>query len=121
MRDFVNVKDIVQANLLALHKSGMDYGTFNVGTGKPTSILDVANVLIKLYGSEVKPTIIGGYREGDIRHCYADIKRIKKHGYKPTVSLTDGMRELVEWGEKTSAQDTVDQAQRILKEKGLVK
>ncbi|VVB88994.1 ADP-L-glycero-D-manno-heptose-6-epimerase [uncultured archaeon] len=85
-RDFVSVHDIVRANLLVMEKSKADYEMFNVGTGKPVSILDIASTLSKLYGKNLKPEIVEKYRSGDIRHCYADISKIKKLGFKPEVT-----------------------------------
>ena len=119
-RDFISVYDIVQANLLAMDKEEANYESFNVGTGKVTSILDIANILANLYGSNVKPQIVGKYRIGDIRHCFADIAKIQKLGFKPQVDLASGIAELVTWGNPVQANDRVDQAIKELKDKGLV-
>ncbi|MEE8423063.1 MAG: NAD-dependent epimerase/dehydratase family protein [Thermodesulfobacteriota bacterium] len=96
-RDFVHVSDIVQANLLVLKKSKADYEVYNVGTGTPISVNEVASVLIDYYGKKVKPEITNKFRKGDIRHCFADISKIKKLGYKPSVRFEEGVDELVEW------------------------
>ncbi len=120
-RDFVNVKDIVQANILAMEKKEADYNVFNVGSGKPVSILDIANVLAKLYGRTIEPQIINKYRPGDIRHCFADISKIRKLGFQPSVDFEEGMKELVVWGEQVAAKDMTDKAHEELEEKGLVK
>ncbi len=96
-RDFVSVYDIVAANLLAMKKSRMNYEAFNVGRGKPITIREIAGVLLSLYGKEIEPVITNKYREGDIRHCFADISKISRLGYAPRVSFEDGMQELVEW------------------------
>lgn len=119
-RDFISVHDIVRANLLVMEKSKADYEMFNVGTGKPTSILDIASTLSKLYGKNLKPEIVNKYRSGDIRHCYADISKLKKLGFKPSVSFEPGMRELVEWGKTQEAEDKSEAAYQELKERGLV-
>ncbi len=119
-RDFTSVHDIVRSNLLALEKAKADYGVFNVGTGKPISILDIAHTLSKLYGRNIEPEIVNKFRSGDIRHCYADISKIRKLGFKPSVSLEEGMRELVEWGKTQEAEDKSDAAYSELKERGLV-
>lgn len=119
-RDFVSVHDIVRANLLVMEKSKADYEMFNVGTGKPVSILDIASTLSVLYGKNIKPEIVNKYRSGDIRHCYADISKLKKLGFKPEVSLEDGMKELVRWGMTQEAMDGSDKAYQELKERGLV-
>jgi len=119
-RDFVSVKDIAQANLLAMENSRMNYGSFNVGTGSPISILSIADTLIRLYGKNLRPQIVNKYRSGDIRHCYADISKIKKLGFKPQINFEQGMKELVEWGESQEAVDMFEEAHGELVSKGLV-
>jgi len=119
-RDFVSVYDIVQANILAMQNDEMNYGTFNVGTGTATSITGVSEVLSTLYGNESKPQIEKKFRSGDIRHCFADISKIKEFGYKSHVSFEKGMQELVDWGKTVEATDTVEKAQEELRKKGLV-
>ncbi len=96
-RDFVHVSDIVQANLLAMKKSTADYEVYNVGTGTPISVNEVARILIDHYGKKLKPEIKNKFRKGDIRHCYADISKIKKLGYNPSVKFKDAVAELVQW------------------------
>jgi len=119
-RDFISVHDIVKANILFMKKSRADYEMYNVGTGKPVSILDIANTLSKLYGKALKPEIVNKYRSGDIRHCFADISKIKKLGFEPAVSFKEGMQELVEWGKTQIAEDKSETAYQELKERGLV-
>ena len=119
-RDFTSVHDIVKANLLVMEKSKANYEVFNVGTGNPTSILDIATNLTDLYGKNLAPNIVNKYRSGDIRHCYADITKIRQLGFKPSVSFKDGLQELVEWGETQNAEDGSDGAYEELKKKGLV-
>ena len=120
-RDFVSVHDIVEANILAMESSNADYEVFNVGTGKVTNILGIAQTLIKLYDKELKPETTNKYRAGDIRHCFADISKIRtKLGYKPNVNFEDGMEDLVAWGEKEEAQDKFEEAHEELLKRGLV-
>src|ERR1043165_5544289 len=64
-RDFVHVSDIVQANLLALESERANYLPVNVGTGIPTSILEVTQLLSQGLGKDLEPEIVGKYREGD--------------------------------------------------------
>jgi dTDP-L-rhamnose 4-epimerase len=95
-RDFIHVSDIVQANVLALERDAE--GVFNVGTGRPTSVLRVAEVLSDLLGAGTEPEVVGQYRAGDIRHCVSDIGRARAElGYEPRVSFEDGMADLVDW------------------------
>jgi dTDP-L-rhamnose 4-epimerase len=118
-RDFVHVSDIVQANLLALSNPKADYQALNVGTGSPTSILGIASILIKLYKIKVLPQVVNQYRAGDIRHCYADISRIKQLGFAPKMSLEKGFQELIRWGREAEATDKTSKASLELKAKGL--
>src|SRR3989454_12819685 len=73
-RDFIHVSDIVAANLLALASDRADYQALNVGTGRPTTVREVADLIISALGKpELEPQVLCTFREGDIRHCYADI------------------------------------------------
>ena len=119
-RDFINVKDIVKSCLLVMESNKTNYESFNVGTGKPTAIIDIANTLSRLYGKELRPEIANRFRSGDIRHCYADISKIKGIGFEPATTIESGLKELVSWGEKQQATDMTEKAQRELMNKGLV-
>jgi len=120
-RDFVHVSDIVQANLLALETDRADYEALNVGTGQPTTVRGVADAILGALGrADLRPSVLGTFREGDIRHCYADISRARDLlGYTPKVTFSDGMRRLVEWVRGQQAVDRFDQAHRQLVERGL--
>jgi len=121
-RDFVHVSDIVQANLLALETGRADYQAVNVGTGKATSVKQVMIMLAEGLGKEIDPEITGKYREGDIRHCVADISRARALlGYEPKVSLEHGVPELLEWVRRQEASDNVAQATAELESLRLVK
>ncbi|MBN1587220.1 MAG: NAD-dependent epimerase/dehydratase family protein [Candidatus Omnitrophica bacterium] len=120
-RDFVHVRDIVQANLLVMREERANYQAFNVGTGAPTTVLQIAETLAKLYGREVKPEIAARFRAGDIRHCVSDASKLRALGFKPTRNLEEGLKELVEWAEDVRAVDLVDRAEAELKEKGLTR
>lgn len=120
-RDFIHVSDIVQANLLAMAKPEADYQAFNVGTGQAVSVLDIAKMLIHLYGGTIQPNIVQKFRAGDIRHCAADVTRLKTLGFAPKVKLQDGLKELVEWGKQQTAKDRVEAAAKELETYGLAK
>lgn len=121
-RDFVHVSDIVQANLLALETSGGDYQAMNIGTGRATSVKQIARLLAKGLGKEIDPEIVGKYREGDIRHCVADIAKARKLlGYGPKVTLEVGLAELLDWLGEQDAEDRVESATAELAERSLVK
>ncbi len=118
-RDFIDVMDIVEASLLAMNKKEADYGCFNVGTGKAINIKEVAETLIALYGKNMALEITYQCRVGDIRHCYANIEKIKKIGFKPKINLKDGLKTLVEWGKSKEAVDKTKQANLELEKRHL--
>ncbi len=118
-RDFIHVQDIVQANLLVMRNARADYGVFNVGTGVAVSIAKIGRLLATLYGVPVEPDLTLKYRSGDIRHCYADISTLRGLGFAPSVSLEDGLRELVSWGKEVAAEDRVEAAAKELEARGL--
>lgn len=121
-RDFVHVSDIVRANLLALETDAADYQAINVGTGRPTSVRAVSDLLAKGLGLDLEPEIVAKYREGDIRHCVADISKAKSLlGYEPQVSLEQGIPELLSWVRAQAAQDQVESATAELESRQLVR
>jgi dTDP-L-rhamnose 4-epimerase len=118
-RDFVHVSDIVQANLLAMERGEMDYGTFNVGTGRSLTILGLAELLTQYLDGRHPPEIVREFRSGDIRHCFADSGRLQELGYQPWVRFEDGVAELVEWVRSQTAADGFERARRELARRGL--
>ena len=121
-RDFIHVRDIVLANLLAMERAEADYDVFNVGTGTATSIAQVADALRQALGAQTASEVTGQSRAGDIRHCYADITKIQQRlGFRPTMPLRDGIADLVAWAQKEQAVDRVDQAFKELAARGLAK
>ena len=73
-RDFIDVRDIARCCALALQEDGADGRTLNVGTGRPTSIVEVAQVIARGLGKELEPEVVNEFRAGDIRHCYAETR-----------------------------------------------
>ncbi|HYE64809.1 MAG TPA: NAD-dependent epimerase/dehydratase family protein [Pyrinomonadaceae bacterium] len=121
-RDFVHVSDIVQANLLALETDRADYQALNIGTGIPTSVRQVARLLAQGLGKDLEPEIVGKYREGDVRHCVADISRARRLlGYEPQVRLEQGVPELLDWVRQQRATDQVARATAELETRQLVR
>jgi len=95
-RDFVNVSDIVEANMLALERTSVSSEPINIGTGTATSIKDLANLLIDITGRiDLKPAF-DQPRTGDIKHSCADISKARRVlGYGPRVLLREGLVKLL--------------------------
>lgn len=120
-RDFVSVHDIAQANLLALEKKEADYNVFNVGSGQPISIAALGDAIMKEYGKQVPRDVVGKYRKGDIRHCYADITKIRTRlGYEPKITMAQGMRELITASENEACEEKPDFRMDYLAQRKLV-
>jgi UDP-glucose 4-epimerase len=94
-RDFVHVSDVANAFLLALKSKGGNGGAINIGTGKETTLNKLAKVMVELSGKKLKP-IYKEAREGDIKRSVADISKAGKLlGFKPKVSLREGLSSLM--------------------------
>ena len=119
-RDFIHVRDLVRGKLLLLDHQDANYEIFNIGTGKPSSILDLAETLIELCGKNFCPDVIYKFRNGDIRDCYADISKIKALGFTPDLTLRQGLEDLVAWSDNQHAVSRVSDAHQKLVDKGLV-
>ena len=92
-RDFVNVKDVVDFIEIVL-KKGENGGTYNVGTGKETSILELARIVMDIAGINYKP-IFDKPRKGDIRRSCANISKAKKLGFIPKTNLKRDLEEIL--------------------------
>jgi UDP-glucose 4-epimerase len=93
-RDYIYVEDVVEANVLALN--GKE-GTYNIGTGKETSVNELINVFSKVLGREIKPEYAPP-RKGEIRRISLDGEKAKKElSFVPKYSLEEGLKKTIEW------------------------
>ena len=122
-RDFVFIDDVINATILGLEKDEAIGEVFNVGSGVPTTVMEVAQQLVKFYGIDVPLQVTGNYRLGDIRHNYADISKIQRLlGFKPAVSFADGLKQFTDWvGKQEIRESRYDESVNEMKEKGLMK
>ena len=98
-RDFCPVSNVVNANIAAseLNLDGVASGVFNIGTGCPTSVRDLATAIRRLY-SAAPELVLAPARIGEIHASVADISEAcKKLGYQPALSFENGLRELVQY------------------------
>jgi dTDP-L-rhamnose 4-epimerase len=121
-RDFIDVRDITRCCTLALQQDGADGRTVNVGTGVPKSVVEVAETIARGLGKQIEPEIVGKYRAGDIRHCYADTGLAERLlGFRAEVPFEQGMQDLLVWLEGQEAEDAVDAAREALVARGLAR
>jgi len=120
-RDFVSVRDVAQACRLALERPEAAGGVFNVASGDNYTVCEAAvRVAVAMGRPDLAPEITRRYRFGDIRHCYADISHAEDVlGYRPCMTLEDGLLELAEWLTGREAEDRVEAAHAEMVERGL--
>ena len=112
-RDFVHVSDVARACRLAIEAEGVADEVLNVGTGWPTTLLELLS-LLRQELADIEPEVLGRFREGDVRSCYADIGRIRRVlGFEPQVPLAEGVRSLAAW---VASEHSVDRSRDALGE-----
>jgi dTDP-L-rhamnose 4-epimerase len=120
-RDFMFVKDVAKANLLVAEKEEASYKVFNVGTGIATTVLEFINCLAKVYGRKVNPELRGEFRPGDVRHLTTDASHLIALGWKPEVSLEEGLRLYADWIQSYSTiEEYFTEAEKLLKNTNVV-
>jgi dTDP-L-rhamnose 4-epimerase len=119
-RDFIHVRDIVEGIVLALESDTAVGHAINLGTGRPSTVSDIASSLAKGLTVDIPARRLEQYRAGDIRHCYADTSRARNLlGFESSVSLEQGMADLLEWLKYQEAEDRVEVATDELTTRGL--
>lgn len=121
-RDFISVFDIADLNYKTLLTDRADYQFFNVGTGNPIKVKDVANTIAHLMNKNIKPNVTEQFRKKDVRHCFADMTKIKKVlNWQPQVQFEEGIKSVIEWSKHEKAINLTPLATAKLKEKGLIR
>jgi dTDP-L-rhamnose 4-epimerase len=126
-RDFVHVRDLARACVMALECEEARDVTLNIGSGRSYSVVEVAERLAAVLGrSSIVPQVSGKYRAGDIRHCFADISHATALlGYRPQIDLDSGLAELSGWLAEAARdpghrEDRSEAAANELRARGLV-
>jgi len=96
-RDFVNVKQVVDANILAAESN--ETGSYNIGLGKSTTINYLFEMIKETMKKDIKP-VYENERPGEIKHSVANISKARSLGYSPKNDFTDELAETVEWFKK---------------------
>lgn len=122
-RDFVYIDDVVKATIMGIEKSEANFEVFNVGNGKGTTVMEVAETLKRRYNSNVNIKTSGNFRLGDIRHNYADLSKIQsKLGFTPDYDFEEGVKRFTQWVNEQEIQaDNYARSIEEMKAKGLFK
>jgi dTDP-L-rhamnose 4-epimerase len=119
-RDFIHVKDVARACIAALELSAANREVFNVGSGNQYTVTQIAQKLAKVMNVDIAPEATGQYRIGDMRHCFADISKIKRLlNFSPQVNFEEGLTELADWLKTQTAVDNISRASKELTSRGL--
>lgn len=122
MRDYVNVSDVASANLLVMERPEADYQVYNVGGGRAVSVLQLVQIMLRVFESDLEPLIPGEFRLGDTRHTVSDISRLRSLGWEPVVPTEQSVAEYVGWlrGQAVTRK-YLDEADSIMKAQGVVR
>jgi dTDP-L-rhamnose 4-epimerase len=120
-RDFVHVKDVARAIVCAAEQP-VPGEAINIGSGTAVSVAEIAETLALEMRKSIPPQITGLYRQGDIRHCFADIAKARcLLGWEPSTTFRQGVPELIEWVQsQRHVRDGVNSAWEELQQRGLV-
>ena len=122
VRDFVNVHDVVDANLCVFEDPRADGQAFNVGGGRAYGVAEFAGIVARAYGRELDAKPCGAYRFGDTRHIVSDIGRLRSLGWEPKRTPADSVAEYVEWlRAHGDVQDILAFAEKQMKAMGVVR
>ena len=122
-RDFVYIDDVVNATIMGLENEKANFNSYNVGSGTPTTVLEIARELVALYNSDVRINITGHFRMGDIRHNFADLTKIKNDlDFNPEFQFSKGIKYFTDWvNTQETNEDLYETSILELKERGLYK
>ena len=95
-RDFVYVKDLVQAVSIIINKEESNGNIFNLGTGHQLSLLQMFKEFEKLYNKTIDYKFLEA-RSGDIKYSYADIEDLSRLGYVPKYNIHEGLKEYINY------------------------
>jgi dTDP-L-rhamnose 4-epimerase len=97
IRDYVNIEDVVDANVLVLEDERAAGRVFNVGGGKAVTTSEFADIVRRQYGSDLSPSVPGEYRFGDTRHIISDITALRRLGWEPQRTPVDSVAAYADW------------------------
>jgi dTDP-L-rhamnose 4-epimerase len=107
IRDYVNIDDVVDANLLVLEDDRAVGRVFNVGGGAAVTTKEFADVVRRQYGSDQAALVTGEYRFGDTRHIFSDVSALRELGWEPRRTPAESVAAYAAWLEGMDGLDGV--------------
>ena len=122
IRDYVNIEDVVRANLLVLREDRADFEVFNVGGGKSVTVLEFFEAAGRVFEKDIAPRITGEFRFGDTRHIFSDITKLRKLGWDPRNNVEKSVADYKTWLESAdNLEDILEYAEKRMKERNVVR
>lgn len=122
-RDFISAEDVAAANLVVLDSERASDSTFNVGTGRSVTVIEIVTTLADALGYEPEVEISGKYRPQDVRHFLHDATALRAIGWEPTLSFEQGVERYAGWFRAIDGRidDRFGAAEMHLLDRGVVK
>jgi dTDP-L-rhamnose 4-epimerase len=122
LRDYVNIEDVVRANLLVLKRREADYQVFNVGGGRPYTVIEFERIVQNVFGTDLPPKLRGEYRFGDMRHIVSDIGKLKALGWEPCNGPEKSVRDYLAWlKDQVGIEGVLEYAEATMKKMNVVR
>jgi len=122
IRDFINIEDVVAANLLVLERKEADYQVFNVGGGVPWAVNDFYERLQTVVGKRKAPSIGNTYRYGDTRHIVSDIGKLKRLGWVPENDIEKSIQDYWTYLQQADRKEEIfDYAQKNMRKLNVIR
>jgi dTDP-L-rhamnose 4-epimerase len=121
-RDFVYIRDVVQATTACLATSSQGSFSLNVGSGERITVMQVAQAVNRFFGGRSTVSVTGAFRDGDIRHGIADLAKAGEIlNYQPKLKFEQGIRDFLEWASESEPElDIYAQSLDEMKLRGLL-
>jgi len=104
-RDFVYIDDVIDATWRCITAEDVELGALNVGSGERIRVREVVREILDFFSSHSEVAVSGAFRQGDIRHSVADLRKVRKMiGFEPKWRFCDGIRQFLTWstGQETT-------------------
>lgn len=119
-RDLCYVGDVARACLLAASSDRLDGLAVNVGSGRPTSVRQLAETIARMLGSPISPEVPGLFRPGEMRALVPDLDLVRRVGFEAEVPLELGIASYIAWVRKRGVEERVGPAVDVLRSRGMV-
>ena len=122
LRDYVNVRDVAQANVLVMEDERANHVVFNVGGDRAVTVVELAELVCKEIDPSLSPEVPGTFRVGDTRHTVSDIGRLRALGWEPTIPVERSVEEYVAWvKEQPDVRDYFTDAEETMRKQGVLR